>query len=275
VLQIYALFLFLVVATLVLVLPALWAREIRNRYAGSRAVTCPETRRQVAVSLDATHAARTGLNRRPDVRIADCTRWPERSKCGQDCIPEAARQEPYTQGEIRVRTKKIYHLPILLAAFASWYLGAVWHSHFLLRAQWMAALGLSQPDMKRIVSWYSPHLLSVGVCLLFAYGVAFLFAYRGERGIGRGIVVSTLFWAAIATLGVIGAVQARISADLIRIELGYTALASLLVGAIIGGLTGKLVLPAEVRSEPAREESPSSAMNLAENHTETTAGGTE
>jgi len=243
-LLLFALLLFLAFTSLLLLLPTLWGREIRSQYAGVRAVTCPETRRQVAVSLDSTHAAVTGLTGRPDVRIVDCTRWPEHSKCGQDCLPDAIRQEPYTLGEIKVRTKKIYHWPVLLAAFASWYLGAVWHSHYLFRARWMAALGLSEAEVKQIVWWYSPHLLSVGVCLLFAYGVAFLLAYRGRRGVAQGIVTSTLFWAAIAILGVIGAGQAGVSADLLRIDLAYTVLASLLVGAIIGGLTGKLGLTA-------------------------------
>jgi Protein of unknown function (DUF1761) len=245
--------LFLAVTSMMLLSPALWARDIHHRYAGSRAVICPETRRQVAVSFDANHAAATGLTGRPDLRIADCTRWPARSNCGQECLPEALRRAPYTLGEIKVRTKQIYHLPVLLAAFASWYLGAVWHSQYLFRARWMAALGLSPTELKRIIVWYSPHLLSVAVCLLFAYGVAFLLAYRGRRGVTQGIITSTLFWAAIAALGVIGASRAGIAGDLLKIELGYTLLASLLVGAIIGGLTGKLVLtsPEEGGNESA------------------------
>jgi hypothetical protein len=187
-------------------------------------------------------------------------------------MPEAVQREPYTLGEIEVRTKKIYHLPVLIAAFASWYLGAVWHSHYLFRTRWMAALGLSQAELKQIVWWYSPHLLSVGICLLFAYGVAFLLAYCGRRGIWRGIGISTLFWGAIAILGLIGATQARIAEDLLRLELGYTLLASLLVGAIIGGLNGKLVLPTEeIRPGRARENAPLSPLNLEGNHTEETA----
>ena len=47
-----------------------------------------------------------------------------------------------------------------------------------------------------------------------------------------------MFWGAIAILGVMGAAQTRIAEDLLRLELGYTLLASLVVGAIIGGLTG-------------------------------------
>ena len=230
-LLVFGFLLFLIFASLLLLFPSLWGREIRNQYAGSRAVICPETRRQVAVSLDSTHAAVTGLTGRPDLRIADCTRWPAHSNCGQDCIPEAVQREPYTFGEIEVRTKKIYHLPVLIAAFASWYLGAVWHSHYLFRTRWMAALGLSQAELKQIVWWYSPHLLSVGTCLLFAYGVAFLLAVGGRRGIRRGIVISTLFWGAIAILGVIGAAQARIAGDLLRLELGYTLLGITLSGS--------------------------------------------
>jgi hypothetical protein len=136
----------------------------------------------------------------------------------------------------------------------------------------MAALGLSPAELKQLVWWYSPHLLSLGVCLLFAYGVAFLLSDLEERGIWRGIVVSALFWGAIAIFGVIGAAQARIADDLLRIELGYTFLASVVVGAIIGGLTGKLVLPvAEQKAGPAREKVPLSPLDLTGNHAEETA----
>jgi hypothetical protein len=260
----FALLLSLVFAPLLLMLPALWGREIRNQYAGIRAVTCPETHRQVAVSLDSTHAAVTGLTGRPELHIADRTRWPARANCEQECMADAVRQEPYTLGEIKVKTKKIYHVPVLVASFASWYLGAVWHSHYLFRTRWMAAAGLSQPELKQIVWWYGPRLLSVGVCLLFSYGVAFLLSYCRRQGVAQGVVISTLFWAAIAILGVMGASQAKLGEELLKIELGYTLLASLLVGAIIGGLNGKLV-PRSLEEEAASaagKQRPLSPLNL-------------
>jgi hypothetical protein len=103
----------------------------------------------------------------------------------------------------------------------------------------------------------------MGMCLLFAYGVAFLLTYCGRRGLLRGIVISTLFWGAIAILGVIAATQAQIAKDLLRIELLYTFLASIVVGTIIGGLTRRLVLPwAEDKPERARENAPLSPLNL-------------
>ena len=49
--------LFVVGACLIFLMPALWGREIYKHYRGSRAVMCPATHRQVAVSFDAFHAA--------------------------------------------------------------------------------------------------------------------------------------------------------------------------------------------------------------------------
>ena len=131
----------LVMSSLILLMPAPWG-EIYNEYRGSRAVTCPENGRQVAVSFDAVHAAVSAFKGIPELRLSECTRWPERIKCGQKCIPKTLRTEPYTRGEVQVRTKRIYHLPILIAAFAGSYVGAVWHSHYLFRARWITDLGL-------------------------------------------------------------------------------------------------------------------------------------
>lgn len=117
-LLILGLLLFLVITSLIVLLPALWEREIYKQFSGSRAVTCPENHRHVAVRIDAVHAAVTGIHGRPKLRLADCSRWPERAKCDQACLPQALRAEPYTLGEVNLGTKRIYHLPILLAAFA-------------------------------------------------------------------------------------------------------------------------------------------------------------
>jgi hypothetical protein len=238
--------LFAVGVFLVLLLPALWAREIHHQYRGSREVTCPENGQQVAVSFDALHAAVTGLSEKPAFRLANCTRWPERYHCDQDCIPQALRKEPSTRGEVALpKTKKIYHLPVLLAAFAGWYLGAVWHSHHLFRARWAAALGLTPAQVKQIVVWYAPHLLSVAACLLFSYGVAWVLAYRGRKGAWQGIVSALFLWGAVV-LATLPAATA-LPPDLLKIEAAYTLVATLIVGTIVGGLSGKLVAPTLVR----------------------------
>ncbi|MBZ5682760.1 MAG: DUF1761 domain-containing protein [Acidobacteriia bacterium] len=240
------LLLFLAVASLVLLMPTLWGREIYNHYRGSRAVTCPETRRQVAVSFDALHAAVTGLSApKPALRLSACTRWPTRANCGQECIPEALRAGPYTQGEVDLSTtKKIYHLPVLIASFVAWVLGAFWHSEFLFRERWMEALGLSDARLRQIVEWWAPHLISVAVPLLFSYGVAWLLACSGRKGLRSGILASTFLWVLLTVATLPSAVWAGISRDLLLLEAGYTFLASIAIGAIVGGLTGKLIEPA-------------------------------
>ena len=236
---------------LIILLPALWTRALYRHYAGSRAVVCPETGRQVSVSLDATHAALTGLRGPADLRLADCSRWPERWKCNRDCIPQAVGAEPYRRGEVQTITKRIYHLPVLLAAFAAWYLGAFWHSHFLFRSRWMADLGLTPMQVKELVSWLSPHLLSVAVWILFAYGVAWLMALQDRRGVIRGIGSGVFLWLAV----VLGTwpVTRGIPQDLWNIEAAYSLLAVVLVGAIVGGLSGRLVLD---RGRPVQKHEP-------------------
>ena len=178
----------LVVLSLILLIPAIWRREIYRRYSGWRPVTCPENHEVAAVSLDGSHAAATGMHGVPDVRLCDCTRWPGRSACDRACLSQALQSEPYRPGEVKVRTKQIYHLPIVLAAFAAWCLGAIWHSQYLFRPQLAQALGLPHAQVKQMVWWNSPHLLTLAVCLLFAYGVAWLLAVCHRKGVLQGVL---------------------------------------------------------------------------------------
>lgn len=219
-----------------------WALQLYRYYSGGRAVTCPETRQQVAVSFDVLRAVLSRAMGRAGWRLADCTRWPTRVDCGQECIPEALRTAPYTRGEVeRPRTKKIYHLPVIAAAFLAWVLGAIWHSQYLLRTRWMQALGLSPQELRLMVRWWTPHLLSVAACFLFAYGVAWLLACRSRKGVRQGILTAVFLWFAITAAGLIATGLASVSVELLRIEAGYTFLASVVVGSIIGGLRGAML----------------------------------
>jgi uncharacterized protein DUF1761 len=234
--------LFIVGTCLTFLMPTLWGRQIYNRYGGTRAVSCPKIHRQVAVSFDALHAAITGFFKKPDLRVVKCTLWPKKVYCGQECIPEASRTDPYTQDEVQPpKSKKIYHLPVLIAASLSWLLGAIWHSQYVFRARWMEAVGLTRPEVQQIVKWWSPHLLSVAACFLFAYGVAWLLVWAKRRGVWRGMIAAIVLWFSVVLLSVLATGLTGISGELLRLELGYTLLASMLVGVIIGGLSGKLV----------------------------------
>ncbi len=234
---------FAVVVSFLLLLPALWRRAIRERYSGGRPVTCPENQKPAVVGIDLRHAEATVLEASTSLRLCDCTRWPERAECNQDCLAEAVQAVPYKEVEVKAGRKQIYHLPVLLAAFVAWYVGAIWHSHYMFRAEWMQAVGLTQAQVKQIVWWLSPHLLTAAVCLLFAYGVAWLLAVSHLKGVLQGVLMAALLGGVLIAATWFGI--ARLPHALFVIEAGYIALAAVTVGAIVGGLYDKLVLRPE------------------------------
>ncbi len=231
----------LVILSLIVLPSAVWLRELYRRYSGWRVVTCPEDQREAAVSMDARHAAATGLHGTPDLRLCDCTRWPERSKCGRACLPQAMEAEASMPGEVKVKSKRIYHLPIVLAGFAAWCLGAIWHSQYLFRTRWMNAVGLTHAQVKEIGWRLAPHVLTLAICLLFAYGVAWLLAAWHRKGVLQGVLMSVLLAGAVTGASWYGI--ARLPHDFLAIETGYVVLGTVMVGAIVGGLYDRLVLP--------------------------------
>jgi Protein of unknown function (DUF1761) len=230
--------LFLVIASFLLLIPASWRHAIYERYSGSRPVACPENQQPAVVDIDIQRAAETVMDGHPDLRLRDCTRWPERAKCNQACLSQAIQAEPYKPGEVEAGRKQIYHLPILLASFIAWYLGALWHSPFMFRAEWLSAIGFDHAETRLIVGWYL--VLSLAVCFLFAYGVAWLLAVTHRKGVLHGVLMSALLGGAVIAASWYGI--AKLPHDLFVIEASYTALAIVVMGAIVGGLYDKLVL---------------------------------
>jgi hypothetical protein len=68
-----------------LALPA-WAAW--RRWRGTRIVTCPETERPAAVDMDLRYAIAGSIAGRPELRLRDCSRWPQRNGCGQTCLTQ-------------------------------------------------------------------------------------------------------------------------------------------------------------------------------------------
>lgn len=233
-------FLLLLAGTCIaLLMPSLWGKQVYDKYRGKRNVNCPETHSPVFVRFDAWRAAVSGLSGQPKLRLAVCSRWPMRADCAQDCIPAAARVQP----ELRAtapETKRIPHLPVLVAAALAWVLGMAWHSQFLFRARWAAAVGLTARQTHDLVWTWTPHLLTVAACFLFAYVVGGLLAWFGKRTLLSGILISLSTWLVIG--GFVAATEAPISRELLWIEGGYTFLAALLTGMIVGGTPRRLFL---------------------------------
>ncbi len=225
----------------VFLLPFLFGTQLYKRYSGTRAVTCPENHRQVAVTLDALRAAGTSLAGKPSLRIAGCTRWPERANCGQECMPQALAANGQTEAEVTPRTGPIFHLPVLLAAVAAWIIGAFWHSQYLFRVEWRQALGLSRWEVHEAGWALTPHLLTFAAPLLFAYGVAMVLTWLGRQGPITGAAVSILMWALFVVEMFVFTDLASLSPVVVRLELGYTFIAALVIGLTIGELNGKLL----------------------------------
>jgi len=63
-----------------------------RRWRGVRLVTCPETSRAAAVTIDTRHAAATAIfENAPELRLATCSRWAARAACRQPCLLDLAR----------------------------------------------------------------------------------------------------------------------------------------------------------------------------------------
>ena len=59
------------------------------KYWGKSLVTCPETRKPAAVRVDAGRAVRNVLEgKRVRIHLDQCSRWPEREHCGQECLSQ-------------------------------------------------------------------------------------------------------------------------------------------------------------------------------------------
>jgi len=57
-------------------------------FRGKRLVTCPETHAPAAVDVAAAEAAVGAFLTEPTIRLKECSRWPERQDCGQECLKQ-------------------------------------------------------------------------------------------------------------------------------------------------------------------------------------------
>jgi hypothetical protein len=58
------------------------------RYRGKRVITCPETENAAAVHVDVANLAREAVFGKHHLRLDQCSRWPERHNCGQECLSQ-------------------------------------------------------------------------------------------------------------------------------------------------------------------------------------------
>ncbi len=56
------------------------------QFRGRRQVLCPETGGVAIIRIDALHAAISSAVADPELQVIDCSRWPERQDCRQECV---------------------------------------------------------------------------------------------------------------------------------------------------------------------------------------------
>jgi hypothetical protein len=80
----------------VAVLAAIRAGRAWLNYRGDRVILCPENQKPAGVALDVRHAVGFTMRHNTDfalwkgggLQLASCSRWPERSGCGQQCLSQ-------------------------------------------------------------------------------------------------------------------------------------------------------------------------------------------
>jgi len=58
------------------------------KFRGKRIVSCPETHQAAGVRVAAGKAALQATAGAPDIRLSECSRWPEKEACGQECLAQ-------------------------------------------------------------------------------------------------------------------------------------------------------------------------------------------
>jgi hypothetical protein len=78
----------LVLAAGLFVLRAVPGARAFFRFRGKHLVTCPETHKPEAVDIAAGEAALGVFFNEPTLHLNQCSRWPERQDCDQDCLQQ-------------------------------------------------------------------------------------------------------------------------------------------------------------------------------------------
>lgn len=64
------------------------ALRLYTKFRGERLVTCPEDRKAAAVRVAAGTAAGESMIGKPHIGLKECSHWPERGGCAQECLPQ-------------------------------------------------------------------------------------------------------------------------------------------------------------------------------------------
>jgi len=83
----WVIYFFLSYLALALMIPTCWALvPIWRRARASRQVDCPAAAHIAIVDLDPWYAVRMHALGNQELRVKECSQWPQRRHCGQACL---------------------------------------------------------------------------------------------------------------------------------------------------------------------------------------------
>ncbi len=228
------LLLLLAVAAMVSILmPLLYATQVYRSRRGRRQVTCPETREGVAVEMDALHCATTALQGTEYVRLASCSRWPEKKDCDQDCVYELFQERPPEEQRLGPR---IRHAAVLAGAGLAWLLGGLWYADPLFGQTWMRLNGLTQAAARSRAELVLPYLVPLAGFVVLGYVLAWGMARSGREGVLREAWLGVLLCAVFLAVDLLmRAIVPGPWLALTWVDITYALAGSLVTGAVVGG----------------------------------------
>lgn len=186
-------------ALLSLLLPMLYAREVYRARHGVHQVTCPETRRTVAVEIDALHCAATSLAGTEYMRLSGCSRWPEKRDCDQGCVYELFE----ARAEVKAAKPALPHAAVLVGASTAWLLGALWYAEPVFGRTWMRLHGLTEQAARGRAESVVPYLVPAAGFLLLGYVIALAQRALGNLGLIRAAALAVAGCAAFLALDLV------------------------------------------------------------------------
>jgi len=108
------------------------------KYRGKRLITCPENQQPAAVEVNAVGAGLEAVLHVRHLELSQCSRWPEKQGCGQECL----RQIEHSPEDCLVRT-----------IVTRWYAGktCAMCGQFIHEVEWLGHKpALLDPDQKTV-----------------------------------------------------------------------------------------------------------------------------
>ncbi len=130
----------------------------------------------------------------------------------------------------------INYLAVIVAALATFFIGALWYSPLLFAKQWVKAHGYSEEKLKEMQKSAMPAYLVSLVCyVVMAYVLAVFIATMNVTSATGGMWAGFLAWLGFAaTIGLTANMFSEKKLSTYLIDAGYQLVYLLVMGAILG-----------------------------------------